>query len=457
MRRLAPFFIVCLPFIVTGCIKQLPLNAGADKIFAALEKDGPKVDGVQATLLKSARRAEAKGDYQKALQLYGRLLNIEDEKTEYQLGVANNLRRSGNAKAAEAAYDQILNTNPDMLEAKEGKALTNMQEGEFVRAGKILSEVYAQDNTRWRTLNALGVVLIERKKYNDAIAYFKAALKQPEAKKAAIYNNIGLAYAISGDMGKALAMFEKGYRAAPSNTPVEKQLALNKAMILGLDGQLEQAERILTEYLSEAAVANNLGLYSYLSNNEELAKSYLNTAMSRTSRHYNRAWQNLETITATSGGTKDREDNSRRRNRNSKSVKVNTTPSDKEVENRERRTQKDNGETEDDKDIAETKKPKTGNSHKEAHKTEGPAENNENDTVKVESEAQAGEDKATDDQGEAANDKGAATGGGDFGGESELSMDDMDDNEPSEDDGESSKGKETPPEDKNNTFWKTLF
>ncbi len=308
---------LCLPFCLSACVNQVPINAKED-LLASFEAEGPQVEGVQGTLLKSAREATGRGEYAKAVQLYGQLLGMDKENLYYQLGLADNLRRSGEAEAAGAIYTQISAAHPENMDAKEGKGLAQLYLGEFDEAGAVLAEVHAEDKTRWRTLNGLGILLVERGQVGDAIAYFDEALKHT-GNRASVYNNIGLAYAINDEPKEALDALVKGIDAADPKSPIKQQIELNLALVMGIFGDMDAAEKILSEHLPEPAVANNLGLYAYLANNQSLAKSYLNTALSRSPSHYKRAWENLDAITrSTKSGKKD----SKKRKPKAKVLKV---------------------------------------------------------------------------------------------------------------------------------------
>jgi Flp pilus assembly protein TadD len=114
----------------------------------------------------------------------------------------------------------------------------------------------------------------------DAIAYFKEALKQSK-NSVAVMNNLGLTYAIDGDYGNARRTFERAIARTDAKSPMRRNLELNLALVMGINGDMEMAEKLLTDNLPPAAVSNNLGLYAYLANDEKLAKGYLNTALSQ--------------------------------------------------------------------------------------------------------------------------------------------------------------------------------
>ncbi len=293
--------LIMLTVTQTACVDGMALNADRKKLMDALSKDGPDIDGIEGTLIKSAKEATEKGEHLRASQFYRQLLSMSETSTPYALALADSLRRGGELDKAEMVYEEILQREPKLLEAKEGLGLLRLAKGEFEKAGKLLSEVQAKQPKRWQTLNGLGILLVERGTPNDAVAYFKEALKYNED-SATILNNIGLTYAINDEPENALQALGQAAEASPSGSAQRKAVELNLALVMGVYGDMQAAEKILREHLPEAGVANNLGLYAYLANDEKLAKSYLNSALSRSPYHYKRAWENLEAITKQSSG-----------------------------------------------------------------------------------------------------------------------------------------------------------
>lgn len=291
--------LAVLPFLFTACDDRSMLGINSKEIFDALP--GPKVDGVEATLLKNAKRVEASGDYNQALQLYKQLYDMDEENEEYILALGTNLRRIGDVSTAELAYNELLEKDADNLDALEGKGLLKLYQGEFDKAGELLAQVHGKNQSRWRTLNGLAIIFVERGQYKEATAYFKEAIKFSQ-NNVTVLNNVGLTHAINGDQPRAVAALTQAIELSPPASPTKKNIELNLAMVLGIYGDMEAAEEILMAHLPEASVANNLGLYAYLAKDEVLAKSYLNTALSKTPYHYKRAWENLLTITENSDG-----------------------------------------------------------------------------------------------------------------------------------------------------------
>jgi Flp pilus assembly protein TadD len=300
MRIHTALLLSCLPLLLTACPKGMgPTRINNDEIFDSLP--GPEVDGMEGTLLKNALVMEKNGEYAKAMELYKQLVELDSKNDEYLFALATNLRRTGDMDNAAATYELLLKRDPANLKAREGQGLLYLYEGNFEKAGTVLTEVHKKDKKRWRTLNGLGILFVQRGMYDEAIAYFKEATKYSE-RNVTVLNNVGLTHAINKNPDKALAALNKAVDYAPAKSPMKRRAELNLAMVMGINGDMDTAKKLLQEHLPETAVANNLGLFAYLAKDETMAKSYLNMALASSPYHYKRAWENLETITQTSDG-----------------------------------------------------------------------------------------------------------------------------------------------------------
>jgi hypothetical protein len=70
-------------------------------------------------------------------------------------------------------------------------------------------------------------------------------------------------------------------------------------------GNMSAAQRIAEKHLPAGALENNLGFYAHLANDQELAKSYLNMALTGTPVYYERAWKNLDIVAKGDNDGKD--------------------------------------------------------------------------------------------------------------------------------------------------------
>lgn len=301
MKKLLPLVFV-MPALLAGCSGMDQQTEawfkGGDKQAAMDKLDGPSVSGVNNTMEKQAIEAAQKGDFRRAGGFYRQLLDSpkasDDDKTRYKLGMAEAARRGGDLKTALPMYETLTREQPDHLEAMEGYGLALMQSGKAVDAGRVFADIMKENPKRWRTLNALGILFVNKNMIPEAMAYYTEALKySPD--NAAVLNNVALSQAVDGNYARAFDTFEQAARV--SNSELQRQqITLNMAMVYGISGDLETARSIASKYLQGPELDNNLGLYAHLAKNDALARTYLDMALSGSQTYYERAWNNLDIV-----------------------------------------------------------------------------------------------------------------------------------------------------------------
>ena len=289
MKKTAIIASLLLLSACSGDQKQVD----SQKILSALE--GPKVPSVQDALMDSAKGAEKNGDYKQAIQLYQQILEKHPENTEASLALADNYRRNGNYDNAITIYDSLITKSDDIVPAKEGKALALISKGDFTTPVGILDEVMKVDPKRWKTLNALGILFATRNMHSEAQDYFMEALKyNPDS--VTVLNNLGLSQALNGRFGTATSTLSKASSLATAGSEERKRVDMNTALVYAITGRLDEANAIASTYLTGAALDNNLGLYAHLAKDDQMAKSYLNMALTESKVFYEKAWDNLQEI-----------------------------------------------------------------------------------------------------------------------------------------------------------------
>lgn len=258
-----------------------------------LLKDGPQVGGVSDALLSTAVQAEEVNNYGRALQYYQQLVDKYPDNLEYRIKMADNLRRTEQSDKAIQLYDTVLQKQPRHAAALEGKGLTYITKGDFSSASQSLEEAMAIDGNRWRTLNGVGLLFVAKNMPNEAIAYFDSALaRSPD--HPTVLNNVGLTLALNGNYDRAIAALNRASGKVKNKSVERKRIDLNLALVLGLSGDMTRAEQVASRHLSSIALQNNMGFYAKLAGDDKLAKAYLNSALSGSSKFYERAWDNLE-------------------------------------------------------------------------------------------------------------------------------------------------------------------
>lgn len=261
------------------------------------EMKGPDVDSIKGSLLKQVDEAVKLGDLKRAQAMMKQLVDKEPNDTALLLQYADLQRKNGQFDDAIKTFDVILTKDAGSLDAKEGKALALLAKGELTDSGNMFGEVLKVDPKRWRSLNAVGILFAMKNMQNEANSYFQEALKQSN-NSVAVMNNIALSKAFNHDFDGAVAMLSEARAKLPEDSPEIRQISLNLALVYGIMGRMDDVQRVSEKYLSEEQLYNNLGFYAILAKDENLAKTYLNMALTQSPKYYERAWENLDMISS---------------------------------------------------------------------------------------------------------------------------------------------------------------
>jgi len=270
---------------------------------------GPEITSIENNLKKQADAAMANNEFRRASQMYNQLADQHPEKLEYAISMADAARRAGDNETALKTINVVLTKKPDNADALEVKGLSLMATGEFAEAGKTLDKALRIDGKRWRSLNAVGIMFAIKQMHPQAIEYYNAALKANPG-NAGVMNNLGLSLAMQNDFDGAIEQFTQAHNHVSQNSTEAERIDLNLALTYAMAGRLDEAERVATPHLTKAGLYNNMGFYSYISKNKELAKTYMNMALNQNPTYYERAWQNLNALNGENGSELNANDNS---------------------------------------------------------------------------------------------------------------------------------------------------
>lgn len=260
--------------------------------------DGPKVGTVADAMMNTATQAELNGNFRGAAQVYEQLLEKKPHNVEIMQSLADSLRRDGQSQRAIAVYDAIIFKDENNADAKEGKALALIALGDYDTPAALFEEVMKIDSTRWKTLNALGILFTTRNMQPEAQQYFNEALKNHPGSPS-IMNNLGLSQALELNFDGAVETLSRASSMTLPSSSERRRIDLNTALVHASSGNIDQAQLIAEQHLTGAALNNNLGLYAHLAKDDRLARAFLNKALSDSKIHYSKAWENLEDITET--------------------------------------------------------------------------------------------------------------------------------------------------------------
>jgi Flp pilus assembly protein TadD len=180
---------------------------------------------------------------------------FDHDPTDAQMGVylSNAQRAMGrNAEAADTAHTVLLFApkNTDALLAAARAHIADNNAFYAVDPLKMVTELKPRD---WQAWSLLGVAYQQIKRPDDAQAAWATALKlSPD--NPAVLTNMAMARVVQGDFAGA----EPLLRTAAAQKGATLQIRQNLALVLGLQGKMAEAEKLLREDLPPAQADANL-------------------------------------------------------------------------------------------------------------------------------------------------------------------------------------------------------
>ncbi len=180
---------------------------------------------------------------------------FDHDPTDAQMGIylSNAQRAMGrNAEAADTAHTVLLFApkNPDALLAAARAHIADNNAFYAVDPLKAVTELKPRD---WQAWSLLGVAYQQIKRPDDAQAAWATALKlSPD--NASVLTNMAMAKVAAGDFAGA----EPLLRTAAAQKGATLQIRQNLALVLGLQGKMAEAEKLLREDLPPAQADANL-------------------------------------------------------------------------------------------------------------------------------------------------------------------------------------------------------
>lgn len=223
----------------------LALSAGGCSNMGALETTG----SVSATQTASPGSDE----YRRSLETLGARYRQNPNDADAAIAYARALRATGQRAQAVAVLEQasIRNTQNMALLGAYGRALADA--GQYQQALTTLERAHTTDNPDWRILNVQGAMLDQMGRHGEAQRHYATALKiMPN--EASVLSNLGLSYMLTKDLKNAEATLRRA-AAQPNAGPRVRQ---NLALVVGLLGRFDEAEKIASADLPEGEAAANV-------------------------------------------------------------------------------------------------------------------------------------------------------------------------------------------------------
>ena len=213
-------------------------------------------DGEPARPRPASREERATADRLDPLAraaFWSREMQIAPTDKEAGVKLAAALRQLGRNDEASVIAEQVLVSQPDNVEALLEDARAKIAAGGPFYAIASLKRAQAAAPKDWRPLSLLGVAYEQTQRPDEAREAFMAALAlSPE--NPSVLSNLAMFHAARGDKAQAETLLRRAV-AGPGAGIRERQ---NLALVLGLQGKLAEAEKLMRQDLPPQQAAANL-------------------------------------------------------------------------------------------------------------------------------------------------------------------------------------------------------
>jgi Flp pilus assembly protein TadD len=238
------------PALAAGATTPPPIQPGANAQPAPAATPAPPAP-VRAT--PEQRAMAERLDPLGRAAFWAREVDANPLDYDARLKLAKALRALGKYDEAAAAADQLLVIQPDNLEAllESARARVAANQGFYAIDDAQRAETLAPRD--WRPVAVLAIALEQSDRDADALAAHQKALTLAPDNPATL-TNLGLYYATHGDPAAAEPLLRRA-ADAPGATAQERQ---NLALVLGLQGKLDEAVQLERRDLPPDQVQSNL-------------------------------------------------------------------------------------------------------------------------------------------------------------------------------------------------------
>lgn len=214
--------------------------------------------GEPTALMRVAERTRGAGDVETAIGLYRRVHELRPGEIEPLLRLGSALSEVGAHQEALDTFRAALKIGPENPEALRGLGAAYVGLNLPRMAIEPLERI-AEARVDPRIEAALGLAYDMLGNHMVAQSRYQRGLSE-SPNHMSLRNNLGLSYALTGDMPAAIATL-RGVVDTPGATPRHRQ---NLALVYGLAGEIDNAAAVARLDLSESAVKANLAYYAVL-------------------------------------------------------------------------------------------------------------------------------------------------------------------------------------------------
>ena len=173
--------------------------------------------------------------------------------TEAGVRLAHALRDLGRFEEAAAAAEQVLVVEPANLEAMLEAGRARIGQGQAFYGIEPLQTAAVQAPRDWRPLSLLAIAFEQTQRDDEALVMHQRAMALAPANPGVVAN-LALYYAGHGDAAQAEQLLRRAVAMPGATAQIRQDLAL----VLGLQGHFDEAERLARQDLPPDVVANNM-------------------------------------------------------------------------------------------------------------------------------------------------------------------------------------------------------
>ena len=197
---------------------------------------------------------------------WGHELDVDPTDVVAGTHLASALRSLGQYDAAADAAQRALVVDPNNYDALLESARDYIAKGAGFYAVASLQKAHTLQPKDWRPLSLLGVAYTQVRRDDDARGAWASALAlSPE--NPAVLSNMAMALASKGDAPGAEALL----RRAAARPDAGLQVRQNLTLVLGIEGKLGEAEKLLREDLPPEQADANLAYFKAVSSGKDAA------------------------------------------------------------------------------------------------------------------------------------------------------------------------------------------
>lgn len=196
-----------------------------------------------------------------AAAYWGTRFDSDPQDAEAAVRYSGALRKIGSVKEAVSVSSKAIQRHPDNpgVNLELGKALT--EDGRAFEAVRHFEIAIAERAGDWRAYSAYGVALDQIGEHEVARDQYDRALQlAPDA--VSVMSNKGMSYAMSGDLGAAVATL----RAAAASRRADARIRQNLALVLAIKGDYAEAVRLARSDLPPQLAEQNAQYFRTLLN-----------------------------------------------------------------------------------------------------------------------------------------------------------------------------------------------